>query len=80
MLNAVEDEIQNNLSNKDISALVRMQLDDLDRWSIESNAIKGKETYASTYSMGNRKLYVVIPTETSVSETKNKMDKIIYAE
>lgn len=80
LLNAVEDEMQTNLSNKDISALVKMQLDDLGGWNIESNSVKGKGTYAATYSMGSRELYVAIPIKKSVIAAKNKIDKVIYSE
>lgn len=77
LLNAVGDEIQTNLTQKDISSLVRMQLSDLGDWNIESISITGKGTYDSTYSMGSRQLYVVIPDNASVKEAQERIEAIL---
>ncbi|WP_269477111.1 LCP family protein [Hominibacterium faecale] len=77
LLNAVGDEIQTNLNQKDISSLVRMQLSDLGGWSIESISITGRGTYDSTYSMGSRQLYVVIPDDASVKEAQERIEAIL---
>lgn len=77
LLNAVDDEIQTNLTESDISSLVRMQLEDLGGWTIETISVEGTGTYASTYSMGSRQLYVVIPDEASVKATQDKIESIM---
>ncbi|MCQ4637208.1 LCP family protein [Anaerovorax odorimutans] len=74
LLNAVGDEIQTNLAQKDISSLVRTQLSDLGDWNIESISITGKGTYDSTYSMGSRQLYVVVPDDASVEAAQEKIE------
>ena len=76
ILNTVGDEIQTNLSESDISALVKMQLEDIGGWTIKTTAIKGAGTYASTYSMGSRQLYVVIPDEFSVKDAQTKINEM----
>lgn len=74
IINSIGDEIQTNMSESDIASLVRMQLEDLGGWSIESITIDGEGTYASTYSMGSRQLYVVIPDEASVKAAVEKIN------
>ena len=76
ILNTIGDEIQTNLSESDISALVKMQLEDIGGWTIKTTAIKGTGTYASTYSMGSRQLYVVIPDESSVKDAQTKINEM----
>lgn len=77
IMNAVGDEMQTNMSESDIASLVKMQLEDLGGWSIETISINGKGTYSSTYSMGSRQLYVVIPDEDSVKAAQEKIDSVI---
>ena len=73
LLSAVGDKMQTSLTEDDISAFVKMQITDLGNWQIDSISIKGKGTYASTYSMGSRELYVAIPDEESVQAAKDEI-------
>ena len=77
IMNTVGDEIQTNMSESDISSLVRMQLADLGEWDIERISINGSGTYASTYSMGDRQLYVVIPNEDSVKAAQDAIEEMM---
>lgn len=77
LLDAVDDEIQTNLSDSDIASLVKMQLEDLGGWTITKQYIKGAGTYASTYSMGSRQLYVAIPDEASLAEAQSAINKVL---
>lgn len=75
ILNSVGDEVQTNMTQKDISSLVKMQLEDLGGWTITTNAITGSGTTATTYSMGNRPLYVFIPDELSVKHAQDEISR-----
>ncbi len=77
IMNSIGDEIQTNMSESDIASLVRMQLEDLGGWSIESITIDGEGSYASTYSMGSRQLYVVIPDEASVRAAQDSIENVM---
>lgn len=79
LLNAVDDEIQTNMTQSDISALVKMQLEDLGGWDIQTISIKGTGTMAPTYSMGSRSLYVVIPDEKSVKAAQDAIYEVMHA-
>ncbi len=78
LLDAVEGEMQTNMSNKDISALVKMQLSDMSGWTINSVSITGRDAYASTYSMGSQELAVVIPDDESVEAAKKAIHDTMY--
>lgn len=78
LLNAVEGTMQTDLSNKDISALVKMQLNDLGKWKIRTISVKGTKSYEYTYSMGMRELYVSIPVKKTVEQAKEKINSVMY--
>ncbi|NLD20034.1 MAG: LCP family protein [Clostridiales bacterium] len=78
ILDAVETQMQTNLSDKDISALVKMQLKDLGKWKIRTISIVGNGAYKSTYSMGMRELYVSIPDEASVEAARKTINSVMY--
>lgn len=78
LLNAVEGTMQTDLSNKDISALVKMQLNDLGKWKITTISVKGTKAYEYTYSMGMKELYVSIPVEKTVKRAKEKVNSVMY--
>jgi len=78
ILDAVEGEMQTNLSNKDIAALVKMQIRDLGGWEIESINISGTDAMKPTYSMGSRELFVSIPKEETVEAAKEKIHEVMY--
>ncbi len=80
LLNAVEGSMQTNMSNKDITAIVKMQLKDMDTgWTIKSIAVDGKDAELGTYSMGPGKpLFVSVPKEKSVEEVKKRIHEVMY--
>lgn len=46
LLGAVRDQMRTNMTDDDISSLVKMQLDDMTGWEIETCAITGTGTMA----------------------------------
>lgn len=79
ILNAVEDSMQTNMTNKEITSLVKMQLKDMSPWTIKSIAVDGDDAEMGTYSMGPGKpLFVSIPKEKSVEAVKTKIHEVMY--
>lgn len=80
LLNAVEDCMQTNMSNKDITSIVKMQLKDMKTgWTINTIAVDGDDAELGTYSMGPGKpLFVSVPKEKSVEEVKKKIHEVMY--
>ncbi|MCQ2546202.1 MAG: LCP family protein [Clostridia bacterium] len=78
ILNAVEDEMATDMTDKDLKALVKMQLSDMKKWNIEKVNIKGTTGGAPCYSMGGQTLSCVFPDEQTVSDTKEMIHNIMY--
>ncbi len=78
ILDAAEGKMQTDLSDRDISSLVKMQLNDLGKWKIRTVSVTGEGAYEYTYSMGQRELFVSIPDENSVKKAKEKINEVMY--
>lgn len=77
IMSSVGDEVQTSLTQKDMAALVQMQLADLGDWTITMQSIEGAGAYATTYSMGNRELYVVMPDPASVQHAQDEIQRVM---
>lgn len=61
-----------------ITSFIRKQINDMDKWEIESIAVTGYNSSNYTYSMGsNYKLYVMEPNWESVNAAKNKINEVL---
>jgi len=69
---------KSNISQDEISALVKMQLDDMAEWNIQTYAVKGSGRNDYCYSMPGLKTYVMIPDEDTVDHAKTLI-QMIYA-
>lgn len=81
LLDAVDDEMETSLSEKEMAALVRMQLEDMKKWEITTQAVKGDYEMRGTYTMGmGRDLLVCVPREASVEKVKQGIHDALYPE
>lgn len=79
LLKVVENEMETNLSEKEMASLVRMQLDDMRGWKMITQSVQGDLTMKGTYTMGmDRELLVSIPREKSVEKVKKKIQDTMY--
>lgn len=76
ILESLEGSFQTNIEQKDISNLVKSQLNNMSSWTIKNNALTGTGSYQPTYSIGSLKSYVMLPDETSVKNAKEKIDDV----
>ena len=73
MINSVAGNADTNMSEKQMKALIRMQLDTLAGWDIESIAAVGDSSgKRRCYSYKGGPLYVTVPSEATVEEIKEK--------
>ncbi|MBQ2638667.1 LCP family protein [Candidatus Saccharibacteria bacterium] len=77
ILSSLNDYFDTNVSSADITALVRMQLNDMSSWTVESYNINGTGAMAKTYSYPNQNLYVMMPDVTTVATAKNKISALL---
>lgn len=70
-MDSIDDSVQTNMKASEISALVKMQLDDMAGWTIVQKQFTGYGSmqYGGAY-YPNEKLYYMIPNEDSVAENK----------
>ena len=75
ILNAIEDNLATDMSSKDMTALVRMQLGDMASWDIQTQALKGLPDFQACYALGTG-ASVVMPDATMIAEAADKITQI----
>lgn len=74
ILNSVSESLSTNMDTKSINRFVKMQLNDMSGWSIESINLVGTDLYTTdTYTFPGVELYVMQKSENSIIEVKNKI-------
>ncbi len=77
ILNSVSNNLDTNMSSKDIQKLVKMQLSDMRGWSVESQNPTGTTRYGGTYTFPTMTLYSMVPDEESLNKTKTKIKEYL---
>ena len=80
ILNSLNGTFETDLSNEDISKLVKMQIDDMPDWVVYQYSVDGSGMSSYTYSYPNQELYVMIPDESTVAEAKQRLSTILELE
>lgn len=75
ILASTETALQTNMNYDDMTSLIRNQLTDMTKWTVESTAVDGVDSLNCTYSMGNMKLYVMEPNQISVDTAKIRIQQ-----
>ena len=65
------------MSSDKMTDLVKMQLNDMAKWQIETYNVSGKSTMDYTYSYPNQKLSVVKPDYSTVEGAKKKIKEVL---
>ena len=76
LLSAIDGKYQTNMSMKKITALIKMQLNDMPTWTINSYSLSGSDSSNYTYTY-NQLLYVMEPDEDSITDAKELINKIL---
>lgn len=77
LLDALNKEFLTNISNKDITDLIKWQIDGMYSWNIETISLDGSNAFDYTYSYKNQKLYVMMPDEESINSAKEKINSVL---
>lgn len=77
ILNSVEDNLQTNMSQKDMTSLVKMQLGDMSGWTIKQCSLTGSGKMTPVYSIPNYNVYVMVPNQNSISEAKSQIASVM---
>ena len=80
ILSSLEGMFETSFTPDEISNLVKMQMEDMTGWNIQSFAVDGTGGYAETYSWKGQELYVTWPNENSVTFAKNLIARVLDGE
>ena len=77
LLKSLKPSLVTNLSNKELTSFIKMQIDKDIKWNITYVNLNGSDGYEYTYSYAKNKLYVMIPDEETVENAKEEIRKIL---
>lgn len=77
LMNSLEGSFETSMSSSQISALVRMQLNEGGSWNVVSYAVSGSNSNSSsTFSMPGTGIYVMEPDYSTVEQAKELIRKV----
>ena len=77
ILSSLEGCFQTNISQDEISNIVKDQLSNMSSWTIKTNALTGTGSSGPTYSLGNVNSYIMLPDSSSVADAKEQIDEVM---
>ena len=77
ILKTVDGSFVTNLDEKSITSLIKKQIDDNKKWTIEAFNLDGTDSSNYTYSYKKAKSYVMEPDENSIKEAKTKIKTVL---
>ena len=77
ILENTEGTFETNMTYDEITNLVKFELADLKKWSVESISLDGTGDMQPTYSMGVINLYVMQPNIDTVNNAKNRISEYL---
>lgn len=80
ILDSLEGTFETDMPYSTIASLVRQQIAEGTQWNISSYAVTGTGSHGSTYSMGSRQLYVMIPNQESVDKASQLIQRVMAGE
>ena len=80
LLNSLNGSFVTNMKTSKLTSLIRMQLDDMAKWTITSNSLTGTDSSNYTYSYSSSKLYVMEPNEDSITEAHDLIESVYNGE
>ena len=80
ILSSLEGTFETSMPYEEITDLFKNQIDKKTDWKIESISLDGVGSSEATYSMGSRRLYVMIPNEVTVNNAKTSINEYLGEE
>ena len=77
ILGSMEGMFRTSVPMENVSALVKMQLDDMATWDIKSFAVTGEGGSEKTYSAPGHKSYVMHPHKYMVAHAQTLIEKVV---
>lgn len=77
ILSAIDGSFESNLTSENITSIVRLQLDEMSPWQVESYNVNGSGRLTKTHSYPNQNLYVMDINQTTLSTAKAKLETVL---
>ena len=77
ILSAIDGSFESNLTSENITSLVRLQLDEMSPWQVESYNVNGSGRLTKTHSYPNQNLYVMDIDQATLSTAKTKLEAVL---
>lgn len=77
LLKSLSDAFVTNISKESLTSFIKKQIQEEIVWDIENVRMDGTDSYEYTYSYKGNKLYVMIPDNESVNNTKAKLKEVL---
>lgn len=77
ILKAVNGKFITNISDDEITKLIKMQISDGGTWNIKSISVNGIDSYDYVYSYKKNKLYVMKPIQDTIDNAKVKIKEVM---
>lgn len=77
VMNSMSGCFVTDMSKEQIASLVKMQLTDMASWIITSMSVDGTGASKTTYTVPQKKAYVMIPDETTVRNAKEQIAAVL---
>ena len=77
ILKALDGTFETSLDANDITSLVKMQINDMKKWTINTYNVSGTSASDYTHSYPNQKLSVMYPNYSTVETAKTKINEIL---
>lgn len=77
ILKAVNGKFITNISDDEITKLIKMQISDGGTWNIKSISVNGIDSYDYVYSYKKNKLYVMKPIQNTIDNAKVKIKEVM---
>ena len=75
LLDSLHSSFQTNLTDEQIISLIRMQINDMSSWNIESISVDGTGDYLYSPIYGSE-LYMMLPDDNTVTTAKEKINAL----
>lgn len=77
IMNAMNGTFETNISYDQISNFIKMQINDMAKWSVETYNVNGSDGMEYTASFPTQKSYVMYPDYSTVNEAKKKINDVL---
>ena len=76
-LESLNGTFETSLTSSETVALIRMQINDMAEWKIETYEVNGSDAMETTASYPDQKLYVMKPNQSTVDNAKKKLEEVL---